>query len=174
MAVRYSSREVRFWEKVDKSADCWTWTGAKDGKGYGRFNWTGSRPVRTKSAHIAAWLLSGLPAPAAGAILMHDCDNPSCVNPAHLRVGTKAQNSRDMVERGRSARGSGHSQAVLTEAIVMEFRRRVGLGENIKKTARELGIKEENTTSALYTNWKYLPPLRRTVPGWKREPKSLA
>jgi len=173
MAVRYSSREVRFWEKVDKSGDCWIWLGAKTPLGYGRFNWTGRRPVKVEFAHRASWMLSGNADPA-GLVLMHLCDNPSCVNPSHLRLGTKADNSRDMVAKGRSARGAAHSQAVLTEAVVMEFRKRVGLGENIKLVARELGIKPGSILSTLYVNWKYLPPLRRTVAGWKREPKSAA
>lgn len=76
---------------------CWIWPRAKDAAGRGRF-WLNGKLML---AHRAAWTVQIGPIPA-GAFLCHHCDNPSCVNPRHLYVGTHHNNMRDMRERGRS------------------------------------------------------------------------
>ena len=92
--------ELRFWSRVDKSSgpeSCWSWTGALKEKGYG----TLSRNNRMVRAHRVAYELSR--GPIAGDMLVcHSCDNPVCCNPAHLWLGTAAQNSGDMRIKGRS------------------------------------------------------------------------
>ena len=96
----------RFWGKVDKSAghgsgnDCWIWTGEITHKGYGRARLADRK---AKAAHRMSWELStGLPWPE-GKISRHTCDNPPCVNPAHIIPGTIAENNADMWERSRQA-----------------------------------------------------------------------
>lgn len=89
----------RFWNKVDRSGDCWTWQGSRDRKGYGRVS-VNQRPVL---AHRFSWTLSHGPIPD-GLCVLHKCDNPPCVNPEHLFLGTIADNNRDMVAKGRHAR----------------------------------------------------------------------
>lgn len=97
-----------FWEKVDRSdpEGCWTWLRSKDQAGYGRvaIKRISKSPLR---AHRVALALSGVTVPEA-AVVRHTCDNPSCVNPRHLLLGTRADNAADMVERGRSTRGRKH------------------------------------------------------------------
>lgn len=88
----------RFWPKVNKTKDCWLWTAAKNGKGYGRFLHEG----KNRFAHRVSWFLSGEVLPKSK-ILMHSCDNPSCVNPAHLSVGTIQENNLDCKIKGRLA-----------------------------------------------------------------------
>lgn len=92
----------RFWEKVAKAGpdDCWLWTDFCDRDGYGRFRHS---PWRTMRAHRIAWMLANGVQIDAGIFVCHTCDNPSCVNPAHLWLGTCGDNARDMAAKGRAA-----------------------------------------------------------------------
>lgn len=100
--------EERFWAKVDKSDPdgCWIWTASTftDRNGYGKFN-AAIPPVSNKTvyAHRFSYEMTNGPIPD-GLFVLHKCDNPPCVNPAHLHLGTQADNMREMVERGRTKR----------------------------------------------------------------------
>lgn len=110
----------RFWSKVvrGKPNECWLWVAARDRLGYGTFHVGGPRKRNTmRKAHRVAYELTH------GAIgddlkVLHSCDNPQCVNPAHLRAGTQKDNALDREERGRAAKGERHGGALLTlEAV---------------------------------------------------------
>jgi len=89
----------RYWEKVDKSEDgCWNWTSALDGWGYGVF-FLKDRSCAFK-AHRLSWEIHFGPIPE-GMLICHHCDNPKCVRPDHLFVGTPKDNIRDCVNKGR-------------------------------------------------------------------------
>lgn len=100
--------DERFWAKVGISAEdrCWEWSGNRNPKGYGSFSpyWP---PVRgaTKIAHRWAWMLANGTEVPDGLLVLHRCDNPPCCNPGHLWLGTAADNSADMVLKGRSHTG---------------------------------------------------------------------
>lgn len=94
----------RFWAKVDKRGpdECWPWTGSCSRNGYGRIG-RGRADEGADGAHRVSWeLANGRPVPQ-GLFVRHSCDNPICVNPAHLGIGTPADNTRDSIVRGRAA-----------------------------------------------------------------------
>jgi hypothetical protein len=97
-----ATAEERFWAKVDIRGDgeCWEWRGARDRKGYGRV-WL---PQRMVLAHRAAWELARAAIPE-GMHILHHCDHPPCCNPAHLFLGSNADNVADKVRKQRQARG---------------------------------------------------------------------
>ena len=88
--------EERFWNKVDKSGDCWLWTGAKTGRGYGHILINGN----SISAHRYSWEIHYGKIPENMCIL-HRCDNPICIKPEHLFLGTQTDNIADMDRKGR-------------------------------------------------------------------------
>jgi hypothetical protein len=109
---------VRFWARVDRSGECWLWLGSHHEFGYGWF-WANGR---SWNAHRVAWELTNGVIPS-GRVVMHTCDNPPCVNPAHLRLGTVADNQSDMAAKGRSTKGRPRPpRTVLTDAQVRELR----------------------------------------------------
>jgi hypothetical protein len=131
--------EERFWAMVDKrgSDDCWAWTGAHTPKGYGTFGIGGGRFQR---AHRFAWTLAyGDPGMFH---VLHRCDNPPCQNPAHLWLGTNADNVADRVAKGRTGDHAGEANpaAKLTRTQVEDIRRRYvrGRGPYDPGTSKEL------------------------------------
>src|SRR3990167_829092 len=83
---------IRFWRFVRKMRGCWIWTAYRNQQGYGRVYVHQSR--RLESAHRVSWRLAGRRLPA-GKWVLHACDNPPCVNPAHLFLGTREDNMID-------------------------------------------------------------------------------
>jgi hypothetical protein len=130
----------RFWAKVNRSTPerCWLWTGAVNEHGYGVLHPEGRRSGPTIKAHRLSLALSGVA--VDGYVVRHSCDNPPCVNPAHLSIGTMAQNAADMVQRGRSARGSRSGASKLTEEQVAEILVRHAAGELHRVLAAAYGV----------------------------------
>ena len=93
----------RFWSKVCIGApdDCWEWITCKDKYGYGRIAYTVSyKNKKVLTTHRVSWMLANGDIPE-GMCICHTCDNPSCVNPNHLWLGTQKENVNDMVAKGR-------------------------------------------------------------------------
>lgn len=150
--------EVRFWQYVDKSngpCSCWLWTKFKNQQGYGM---TSKKTKRHTGAHRVAFELTFGAIPD-GQCVLHKCDNPSCVNPNHLFLGTRADNNEDKFKKGRQMRGEKHPNAKLTTNDVLAIR--TFLQENHSmKIYQELGEKYGVTLQTIQriyrkTSWRY-------------------
>lgn len=129
--------EERYWSFVAKTDNCWLWTGGKDQKGYGGF--------MGMKAHRFGWQLQNGPIPP-GLLCCHHCDNPSCVRPDHLFIGTPKDNSQDMVAKGRVQRacrgrvGMAAYNSRLTDDNVREIRLLLASGLSFTKIGRRFGV----------------------------------
>lgn len=106
-----------FWINVEvkEAKDCWPWKKFKKPDGYGLFRFNRGKWM---SHRFAFWIINKtLPR-----FVCHTCDNPSCCNPNHLFAGDAAKNNKDMVAKGRQARGEGHGTSRFTEKIIKEMR----------------------------------------------------
>jgi DNA-directed RNA polymerase specialized sigma24 family protein len=131
----------RFWAKVDQSnpTACWPWTAATV-YGYGTIQCGTFANPRMRRAHRVAYELTHGKIPA-GLVVRHKCDVRACCNPAHLELGTMADNSRDMVERGRSGVGERNANARLTDAESAEIvHRYMQGGVSYTDLAAEFGV----------------------------------
>jgi hypothetical protein len=126
MQIAFSKTSIeamrdRFMEKVapEPVNGCWIWAASKMADGYGLF----FNGAKTERAHRVAYRLWNGPI-QQGLSVLHQCDNPSCVNPSHLFLGTQKDNVDDMMKKGRSAHaaGSSHGRAKLSEANVLDIR----------------------------------------------------
>lgn len=168
-----AQQEQRFRAQVARSGDdaCWPWTGRSDPDGYGRiaFGNAAKGTFRAHRAHRIAYALARGPIPD-GLQVCHRCDNPPCCNPAHLFLGTAAENQHDCFRKGRRARGEAngmrtrpearlrgdahwshqrpeflargerHASAKLDGARVLEIRARSAAGESLYQLARSYGV----------------------------------
>jgi hypothetical protein len=118
-----------FWPSVNKTPSCWLWTGPQNSYGYGRY-----KDGRDGLAHRHSWRLANGTAIPDGMVVMHRCDVPLCVNPAHLTLGTHSDNRKDAISKNRHAKGEKAGHVKLTEDDVRQIRalyvpRKVGVYE---------------------------------------------
>jgi len=128
----------RFWSKVNKTTvnECWEWTACLNNGGYGQFKLNG----RMRPAHRISWMIRhGSMPPKDGSFhglcVLHKCDNPRCVNPDHLFVGTHGDNMRDRSKKGRHSvgnrKGTSHPLCALSNSDILLIR---ALGKHHKHT----------------------------------------
>ena len=144
----------RFWEKVEVGGqdECWTWLASTKQGGYGKIM---GDDGRFYLAHRVAYemLIGDIP---AGLLLCHRCDNPACVNPAHMFIGTQADNLKDMRSKGRGNPpcGTRHPRARLTEQLVTQIRSDL---RSHRQLAKVLGISKSAIGMAKAgVTWKHV------------------
>lgn len=144
-----------FHAAIDKSGGdnaCWPWKKSLMSRGYGQI-WTGTRNGR---AHRIAYELAHGVTLSNDQHVMHSCDNRDCCNPAHLSVGSNADNMIDKVRKGRQSKGEGTGMAKLTASQVIEIRTKYA---NVKRRipAELFGITEQAVTHIISGNrWKHI------------------
>lgn len=121
----------RFWSKVDRSDpdSCWNWVAGKNLDGYGRFRWLKVK----KQAHHVAYYLQHREWPT---YLLHECDNPACCNPAHLKQGTHLENVRDRDSKGRG-------RAFKNTAVAPQVKQMIAQGMRNRDICKALGVKND-------------------------------
>lgn len=131
----------RFWEKVNKQPGektCWLWT-AKGRVGWGYGSIRIGRDKAATTSQRAGWRIQVGPIPK-GQCVLHRCDTPLCVRAAHLFLGSRRGNTRDMVQKARQARGKKLPHAKLTPAKVLDIRKRYASGEHPKTLTERFGV----------------------------------
>ena len=124
---------------------CWEWQKSLDSKGYGILHWNRPKMIRLRLAHRVSYVVfKGEP---GSLCVLHQCDNPACVNPEHLFLGTKIENNKDRHIKGRSV---AHK---LTEAKALEVRRLVAGGMVQKDVAAQFGISQSMVSMIVTGKW---------------------
>jgi hypothetical protein len=175
MQLQYTpADEAYFWSRVDRNGPipehrpdlgpCWVWTGSKLWSGYGTLTFHGRSYRVTRFAYVLAY--GSL---ADDDWVLHHCDYPPCVRPGHLFTGDHAANMADMRKKGRGwrgprpkmaaeRRGTGNPGAKLTDALVIEIRRRVASGERQAHVARDLHISNATLSNVIHRkSWSHIP-----------------
>lgn len=149
---------TKFWARVERGTptECWRWTARRNANGYGTLKVNG----RQWLAHRVAWALTVGTDPGP-LLVCHHCDNPGCVNPAHLFVGTASDNAQDMVRKGRAhlqkhpelspytlypgsrPKGERNGRARVTEAVVTEIRAMRAGGMSQAAIGRKVGLSQQ-------------------------------
>jgi hypothetical protein len=158
----YLRTTEKFWSKVDKQGPngCWVWTGKTIRGGYGDFAQSVNGKWKHIIAHRWAWAEAHGEVPA-GILVLHHCDNPPCVNPEHLFLGTQQDNVLDMhsKRRGNPPRGEEQPTSKLTVQDVEEIRRLINV-EHASRSAvgRQFGLHHETVRKiALGRLWSHVP-----------------
>lgn len=129
----------KFWERTERRGydECWPWLGETNNKGYGRIAFGNTRNRRRVFAHHASLQIHGI---TVSGVVMHSCDNPNCVNPSHLRMGTQADNLADMRRKHRHNFGERNGMAKLTVDDVADIRRRIAMKQRFQAIADSYNI----------------------------------
>jgi hypothetical protein len=144
------SVSARFWAKVDKNGDCWEWM-ANTRKGYGSIKVSGISVY----AHRLSWEMQNGPL-QNGMLVLHKCDNPRCVNPSHLFVGTQKDNmeDREAKDRGADRRGNKNGRSKIPQAAIALI---LASKESLSTLALKYGVsKTAIRLIKIGKNWSHL------------------
>lgn len=145
----------RFHQKYIKDeGGCWLWTASCAGKGYGQIKVSGER-INMYAHRLSYWIHKG--EDPGRKQVCHTCDNPKCVNPDHLFIGTSQENHDDMVKKDRHTRGERSATAKLSEKEVLQLKDCLSLDMTQKQIAAAFQISQVQV-SRIKTGqqWTYL------------------
>lgn len=149
----------RFWAKVNKTDGCWEWTASLDRGGYGHFGLNGKVIMPHRYSYIIHHPLTTDLWEHREICVCHKCDNPRCVNPAHMFLGSQVDNIKDRDTKGRGNQPKGERQynSKLTETQVREIRGKFANGELQTQIALEYGTTQANISSIIKRkSWKHI------------------
>jgi len=153
MAPKPKNPVDRFWSHVEKTDSCWNWSG----KTRGRFRLGGKKdPVVSPYRYAFELLVGEIP---KGMLICHKCDNPRCVNPDHLFIGTARDNTKDMYSKGRGVnnRGENCGTSKLTEKDVLEIRELVKWGVSKPRISTVYSVSTRQVYAVLRReNWSHV------------------
>jgi len=141
--------------EIDQKTLCWNWVRTKDKNGYGLIG-IGRGPQKRAARVSYSEFVGIIP---DGMLVCHKCDNPACVNPIHLFIGTPRDNTQDMIRKGRrfTTKGEGHHKSKLKDDEVLQIRRLFSYGLALKEIASAYGICFQQVSSiGNLKSWKHL------------------
>jgi len=154
---RKPNTEEDFWRNVRKTASCWIWEGSRNENGYGMFSLN-----ECQTTHRISWTLKFGKIPK-GKWILHKCDNPPCVNPDHLFIGTHTDNMKDMSKKGRTGGlkkrgfaigkpsiGGNQEMDKLSDREIKTVMSRVDDGENWKDVILDFSAKPDGRNYIRY------------------------
>ena len=156
LTIELSEKDIeRFWRKVEKKSEdeCWEWLACKSGCGYGQ----STIKKKKYGAHRISWLLHNGEI-LDGLLVCHRCDNPACVNPSHLFLGTQKDNIGDMHKKERGMVGEKQKMHKLTEKQVIEIREKyIPYKYSEYKLAEEYGVARTTIQAIVeYKTWAHV------------------
>ena len=155
MANKLISIEEKLKRYVIGNCNCWNWIGSKDRDGYGVFGHHRNKQIKAHRASYAFYV-GEIP---NGMMVCHSCDNPSCINPQHLFVGTAKDNTQDMIKKQRRPilSGENHPNAKITDHQAHEIKQLRKQNVPLTSIANQYGISFQTVSSiAKGTTWKHI------------------
>jgi hypothetical protein len=148
----------KYVEPLMDDRGCWEWGGARNEHGYGQ---TAIKHYLQMKAHRLSWMIHHSII-ADEVCVLHKCDNPPCVNPDHLFIGTKKDNMQDCSRKGRVRyilrRGESNECAKLTDKKVAEARRLYASGDSLRSVAQRYGVNSKTMSRAIHgLQWAHVP-----------------
>lgn len=157
-STRHLSVEDNFWQHVQKTDSCWIWIGTVTQSGHGVI--VSRKLGKRTGAHRISWELHYGSIPE-GIVVCHNCpggDNPSCVNPEHLFLGTQSDNMADAKNKKRAPRGSHHHASKFDESQIQLIYDLSHAGKSHREIAKELGVTHMTIGRILRgQSWQHVP-----------------
>ena len=139
----------RFWKRINKTSNCWEWINPTHPFGYGRLK-VGKG---VELAHRISYKIHHGPITSSDCVL-HKCDNPKCVNPSHLCIGSRKDNAVDRCSKDRTLKGSNVPTAIFTEQQVLDIRAST---KSVSAIAKEYNVGYGTIWSIIKrVNWRHI------------------
>jgi len=147
--------EERFFYNIKKMENgCWEWQGSTSKYGYGQMTYKGQR----RYTHRVSYMIHNNVELETKDIIMHTCDNPPCCNPEHLKKGTHAENTQDMLNKKRNKVGEEFTKTILTEEQVLEIRKLYKKWKySMARLSKEYGVSHSTIQKIINReSWKHI------------------